>query len=66
MEYIKYLKECGFNDIEIKTKLKEREIMKKLYFNGEKKEPRYITSATYERATKRTTKSVDGWLTGKR
>lgn len=24
MKYIKYLKECGFNDIEIETKLKRR------------------------------------------
>lgn len=36
MEYIKYLKECGFNDIEIQTKLKEREIMKQLYFKEKK------------------------------
>ena len=63
MEYIKYLKECGFNDIEIQTKLKEREIMKQLYLK-EKKEPRDITSTTYERVRKRTTKSVDGWLNG--
>ena len=65
MEYIKYLKECWFNDIEIQTKLKEREIMKQLYLK-EKKEPRYITTTTYERVRKRTTKSVDGWLTGRR
>lgn len=64
MEYIEYLKECGFNDIEIETKLKERETMRQPY--KEKKEPRYITSATYEMAAKRTTKSVDGWLTGRR
>ena len=61
-EYYAYLIECGFSESEAEIKMEEREIMIKLCFSGEKKEPRKITSSTYKRAQKRLNKKVDDFL----
>ena len=61
--YVEYLIKCGFNDAEIETKLKEKEIMKNLYFSKKDKVQREITSSTYERCIKRETKDVENFLT---
>lgn len=60
-EYYKYLKnDCGFNDEQIKQIFKDRE-----YFRNElkkEKQPRYITTSTYERIEKRTSKEIFNFL----
>lgn len=59
--YREYLISCGFNDEEVEQKFKERDIMRDLYFKGER-EPREITTATYERSRKRMTKEVERFM----
>lgn len=61
-EYYVYLIECGFSESEAKIKMEEREIMIKLYFSDEKREPREITSSTYKRAQKKLNKKVNDFL----
>lgn len=55
-------------DAEARSKqAKSEPAEKKTFVNGYGEAThRYITTATYERAQKRTMKSVDGWLSGKR
>lgn len=64
-EYREYLFSCGFNDEEVEQKIKERDIMRNLYFKGER-EPREITSASYERSQKALSKKVCDFLGVKR
>lgn len=63
-DYYDYLLSCGFDEKEAQQKLKEREIMVDLY-KGEK-EPREITSQTYQSSQKRLTKEVQDFLWGRR
>ena len=60
-EYREYLYSCGFNDEEVEQKIKERDVMRALYFNA-KSEPREITSATYERSQKKLIMKVESFL----
>lgn len=60
-EYREYLVSCGFNEKEVENKIKERDIMRDLYFNGNT-EPREITSSTYERSQKRMKKDVERFM----
>ena len=59
--YYNYLVSCGFNEQEIEQILKDNEIMRGLYFNGEK-EPREITSHAYQTSQKRLTKEVERFM----
>lgn len=59
-EYRQYLVSCGFNEEEVEQKIKDRNTMIGLY--SEKREPREITSATYERSQKALTKKVSCFL----
>ena len=61
-EYRKYLISCGFDEKEVEQKIKERDIMRELYYKGNNKEPREITSAAYERSRKRMTKEVERFI----
>lgn len=63
-DYYDYLRSCGFDEKEAQHKLKEREIMIDLYQG--KKEPREITSQTYQSSQKRLTKEVQDFLWGRR
>ena len=63
-EYREYLISCGFNEQEVETKIKERDIMRDLYYKYNN-EPREITSATYERSQKRITKEVERFIGAK-
>lgn len=56
--YYNYCLSCGFNEDEAKEKIKEREIMIKLYFTNPK-EPREITCSIYEKAQKRLQKEIE-------
>lgn len=60
-EYRKYLISCGFDEKEVEQKIKERDVLLKLYYKGNN-EPREITSATYERSRKRMTKEVERFI----
>lgn len=62
-EYKDYLLSCGFDIKEVKQKIKERDILRKLYYK-EQREPRPITSASFERALKRTNKQVFDFIGG--
>ena len=57
-DYYNYCLSCGLSEDEAREKNREREIMIKLYFTNPK-EPREITSTTYERAQKRLKKEVE-------
>lgn len=63
-EYFEYLLSCGFSESEAEERMKDREVMRKLYFK--KKEPREITSSTYERAQKRLKKDVENFMRGRK
>lgn len=56
-EYRKYLSSCGFNADEIEQKIKDRNTMFHLHYK-DKKEPRNITCASYERSQKALNKKV--------
>lgn len=60
-DYYNYLVSCGFDEQEIKQKLKERDLMRDLYFNSER-EPRKITSHAYQTSQKRMTKTVERFM----
>ena len=60
-DYYNYLVSCGFNEREIELKLKERDIMRDLYFKN-KIEPREITSHAYQTSQKRLTKEVERFM----
>jgi len=57
-DYYNYCLSCGFSEDEAKEKIKEREIMVKLYFTNQK-EPRNITTSTYKRSQKILEKEVE-------
>ena len=57
-DYYNYLVSCGFNEQEIEQKLKEKDIMRDLYYKTER-EPREITSHAYQTSQKRLTKTVE-------
>ena len=57
-DYYNYCLSCGFSEDEAKEKIKEREIMVKLYFTNPK-EPRNITTSTYKRSQKILEKEVE-------
>ena len=59
--YEKY-KRDGFTDAEIEQIWKDREAMVKLYFSRPDKQPREITSSTYERSQKALDKRVRDFL----
>lgn len=63
-DYYDYLLSCGFDEKEAQHKLEEREIMNDLYKG--KKEPREITSQTYQSSQKRLTKEVQVFLWGRK
>jgi hypothetical protein len=60
-EYFKYLLSCGFDDEEAKIRMEDRKQMQIIYSRKDEC-PREITSSTYERAMKRTTKRVSDFL----
>lgn len=59
--YEKY-KRDGFSDAEIEQIWKDREVMVKLYFSNPEKQPREITSSTYERSQRAMDKDVKNWF----
>ena len=60
-DYYNYLISCGFNEEEIKQKLMEKDIMRDLYYKN-KREPREITSHSYQTSQKRLTKKIERFI----
>ena len=60
-EYKDYLISCGFTEAEIKQKLIEKEVMKKLYFSGEPKEYVDKSTSTYKRCMKKMEKEIQSF-----
>ena len=60
-DYYNYLVSCGFNEQEIEQKLKERDIMRDLYYKNEI-EQREITSHAYQTSQKILTKEVERFM----
>ena len=65
-EFFNYCIGCGWDELEALQKVKDREIFIKLYFTGNTKEPRDITSSTYERAQKRLDKEITQFIGNRR
>ena len=67
-DVVQKLSEAYKADAEARSKqAKSEPAEKKTFVNGYREAThRYITSSTYERAQKRSMKSVDGWLSGRR
>lgn len=60
-EYREYLLSCGFNEKEVEQKIKERDIMRDLYYKGER-EPREITSLSYQMSQNKIKRDVERFL----
>ena len=60
-EYREYLITCGFSKEEVEQKIKDRYIMRDLYFKS-KQEPREITSQAYQISHKKMTRKVERFL----
>lgn len=64
-EYYEDLKKSNYTEEQIDEIIEECLYVRNKMKENKKKEPREITSSTYERCQKRLNKEVNGWLTGR-